>query len=828
MNFRKSIVLLIALGMIAALVACSSSSKSTPPAITVSLSSAPSSVLVNGTISITATVANDSANAGVTWSVTCGSSGSGACGAFSSANTASGTAVTYTAPAAVPTGNTVTITATSVTDTSASASTAAITINAIPTVSLSTPPTAVYVSDYFSITATTTDPAGVTWSAACVDEASPCGSFSSTSSLTGVAVTYTAPANPDTVTITATSVTDTAITASTAAITVNATSGYTVSISTPPPSTMTAGATATIAATTTDPAGVNWSCSTTGSAACSSSNFSPASTASGATTTFTAPAGAETVTITATSVADDAISNSATVTVTSGTSGGLSNGNYTFYLSGLDTDDYSLFFVAGTFNVSGGAITGGEQDYVDYNNLSNGGVGGADSINATGSSIVTTGDGNVQIVLNVCSGTDCTSNDTAVGVGGVETINAALRPTNPNRAVLTEFDSSGSASGEMRQQDTTAAGTTPAMGYAFTVSGFDTNEIVLNMGGIINVDGSGTISGAGSIFDVNDDSSGTTFQGETLEASSSTVSAPDAFGRVVFTITPSDSVDFPQIVWVGYIADSGRIYLVETADNYVGTTGGIAYSQGANTGTFGTSSVSGGTYGSVLTGFDANGPLQSVAQLTFNSNGTISGNIDFNDLSGSEPVSPDPVTAPSYTVDSTGRVTITGLTDTSNSISLTVQFYLDGNGEAVGITMDTTETLGSTLGGQITTADTDANFTGTYALVTEGWDGGESGEFSAVGSITATGVGDTFSGFTDVNFYGTTTTNATLSGSYTFDETGILSPSYFTGLDIDSTFANTDQFNIYMIGNNGSSSGPGDGVFIETDSNQLTIGFFQQ
>lgn len=600
------------------------------------------------------------------------------------------------------------------------------------TVTLSSTPTSLYTTAQTPITATTNDSAGVNWAAACKSGASPCGSFSATTSLTGVVVTYTAPANPDTVTITATSITSSSVSASAPAITVTA-----------------------------------------------------------------AP---------------------------------LANGNYTFFLSGLDTDDDSFFFVAGTFTVANAAIAGGEQDYVDdtfYSGSNNG--GGADSINATGSSITPTADGNLQIVLS--------TNDTVVGVKGVETINAALKPSNPTRAVLTEFDASGSASGELRQQDPTAAGATPSAGYAFVVSGWDGGEeqdgvlSILNMGGIINVDGVGTISGSGSIFDANDNSSGTAFQGETLQANTGTVSAPDSFGRVVFSITPTDTTDFPQISWVGYIADSSRINLVETADDYAGTTGGIALSQGANTGTFGTTSVSGGTSGAVTTGFDAIGALQLVTELSFTST-SVSGYIDFNDLVSVEPASPDPVSAASFVVDPTGRVTIPGLTDgsgTSLANNINLQLYLDGNGGLVAVTLDTTDNLGGTLGGQINNSGlTDANFTGTYALTASGWDGKEDGEFSAVGSLTATGTGDTFSGFTDLDFFGAPTTNEALSGTYTpLNTNGVLSPSTITGLDIDSSFANTDNINIYLIGIQGTNTGS-DGVFIETDTNQLMIGYFEQ
>jgi hypothetical protein len=276
---------------------------------------------------------------------------------------------------------------------------------------------------------------------------------------------------------------------------------------------------------------------------------------------------------------------------------------------------------------------------------------------------------------------------------------------------------------------------------------------------------------------------------------------------------------------VGYIVDSSQIMLVETNDLYLGTTGGVANSQGANTGTFGNSSISGSTYGAVMSGFDGAGALQTVADLTFNSGGTVTGFIDFNDLSSVEPASPDPVSAPSYTIDATGRVTVTGLTDGAGT-TLNLQLYLDGTGNAVAVTMDTTDNQGASLGGQLNAA-TMSNFTGSYALVAWGWDGSETGVFGAVGPVTATGAGGTFSGVADLNYFSTTTTTVpspdlTVSGTYSASATtGILSPSSITGLDVDSGFTSADVFNLYLVGTNG------DAVAIETDINQLTLGFFE-
>jgi hypothetical protein len=69
------------------------------------------------------------------------------------------------------------------------------------TISVSPTRAGLTVTQGLSVTATTNDSAGVTWTATA-------GSFSSTTSLTGVAVTYTAPSSAGSYTITATSVSD--------------------------------------------------------------------------------------------------------------------------------------------------------------------------------------------------------------------------------------------------------------------------------------------------------------------------------------------------------------------------------------------------------------------------------------------------------------------------------------------------------------------------------------------------------------------------------------------------------------------------------------------
>jgi hypothetical protein len=99
-----------------------SSSESVPSTISVSFENSPPATLqLNATTTITAIVDNDSTNAGVDWSLSCGSASD--CGTLNPAHTASGIPTAYTAPSAIPSGTTVAISAAATASKSTSAST---------------------------------------------------------------------------------------------------------------------------------------------------------------------------------------------------------------------------------------------------------------------------------------------------------------------------------------------------------------------------------------------------------------------------------------------------------------------------------------------------------------------------------------------------------------------------------------------------------------------------------------------------------------------------------------------------------------------------------
>ena len=323
-SYRSLIVILLAAVIAATNFGCGGSSASPPPpppppAISVSMSQATATVQAGATTQFSATVTNDSANKGVTWTVSCPVP---PCGTVSPTATSSGGTVTYTAPGTPPAFVfNATITATSVSNPSVFASA---TVN-VPEIIVSvTPgPTTVLAGSTAQFTATVTnDPPnkGVTWAVSC--SASPCGTILPGATASGAATTYIAPAAPPAsdlrVTITVTCV-DNPSEYENMIMTVPA-----IKISVAP-----AGALLPVnttqqfrAAVQNDPAnaGVTWTLAQNG-AACTTPACGVLSSGTTNPATYTAPATVPSpapVTLTATSVTDASKSAVATLNLTNG------------------------------------------------------------------------------------------------------------------------------------------------------------------------------------------------------------------------------------------------------------------------------------------------------------------------------------------------------------------------------------------------------------------------------------------------------------------------------------------------------------------------------
>jgi hypothetical protein len=662
-----------------------------PPTISVSLSPAPPTTLTAGqTASLIAVVSNDSGNAGVTWSVTCGGT---ACGSFNPTTTASGAATTYTAPANVPTGATVTIVASSVTDGTATAS---------------------------------------------------------------------------------------------ATITIAAPAGVSVSFAAQPPAALTIGNTFPLTAVVTGDSkngGVAWTV-TCGGAACGVLN--PTTTASNAATTYTAPAAiptGSTVKVTATSVSDNTKSASATITIVGPA---LADGTYIY--NGAGQDGNGVLYYAGAFTVLNGAVTGGEHDYLDQVNA------GSDAISAAGSSITTQPEGNVEIILN--------TGDANFGDNGTFTLRGTK--VSAARMQLTEFDDFATATGTLNLQTGKAA---PTGGYAFQISGLDgdTNgPNTLGIGGVLRISGA-AIDTTNSVFDFND--GGTVGQGQAF--TSGTVSAPDSFGRIQISLTPSSASGAPQFGMIGYVIGPNRIQLVETANDGInGTMGGTAFGQGTNTGTFSTGNVTGSVYVFTAVGDDGGG-MTIAGGLSLNAGGAVQGNVTLSDLSTNGSMN---VTG-SWTVDANGRVTVSNINPSPLGTPLAFQFYIDGNGNGAELGIDTSEVSAGTAYAQTSGNINAGNYAiGAFGFFLDGTVANQLDPWSAVGPLTITGT--SLNGFTDYNANGALTNNATLTG--TIDTTS--GQVAINGLDVNNT--NPDSYGFYPVDG-------GRTLLIEFDGNQLGIAFLE-
>ena len=479
----------------------------------------------------------------------------------------------------------------------------------------------------------------------------------------------------------------------------------------------------------------------------------------------------------------------------------LAPGNYVFSLTGADANGNGTYTVAGVFTVNGvGAITGGEQDFSDFN------VYEHDRITSGG--IAASADGNLIITLN--------TGDIHVGVNGTETLDATL--VSSSKALITEFDASASSSGELDLQATGL--TTPSGGLAFFLLGLDSTDNPLAVGGIINVDnsgGAGGISGTGSVFDINDNGAPLAKQSFTPSA----VTAPDALGLVTFTLNNSVA-GVGEITLVGYMVDASHIRLVEnySVDLLSGTTGGTALGQGASTGGFTTSSIEGKSFVFGTAGYDfVTGGLDVAGIVTANANGTtVGGNLSFNDITTHNAQGGTAITGGTYTVDSTGRVTATGVTDGA-TFTYNLQIYLDGNGNGQVISMDTADVLAGPGVGQTSGSFTAASFSGNYAvdLTTLVPSGGFLFEQDGVGTVAADGVGK-LTGFLDVNeSSGVPVPDLAVSNS-TFAVTA--TNGVFTGTITDPVSGNADAFTYYLADTTTV-------VAIENDASQLTLGLFE-
>ena len=672
-----------------------------------------------------------------------------------------------------------------------------------------TPPSALAIDATTALSAAVTNfssNAVIAWSAKC-GSAGACGSFSVSQTTSGGTTNYIAPSaipSGATVTITATLVGSTSQSVS-ASIKITPPQPITVSFLGVPPAFLQVNATVPLLAQITNDVSANPQVKWT--VACASpacGTFNPIATSSEEATNYIAPStipSGNHVTITATSITDPTKSASANITIIQPAST-LANGTYVFQLSG--PVGAAASFVSGVIVAQNGAITGGEQDYINYAFDQNAGQYTPVQALITGGSYTTTPDGNLQITVN--------TNDARIGVAGVETIDGVIvtNSVTNSRVLLTELNGS-IGSGTLDLQTSTAA---PSSGYAFTIFGVDSNGQPAGIGGILDIkldiNNQSEIVPASSVLDINDDFIFSPTQ--TLAATA--VTSPDQFGRVEFQLNPGTTSAFESINLDGYIVDAAHIRLIEIGgDQFQGVMGGTALGQTTSPGTFapGTSYVFGAS------GEEKNGgSLQVAGVFTANSSGGLTGTLNWNDLTEGTTQSPINFNTASYTVDPTGRVSLSSLTDGS-TFNYQFELYLTGSGEGLLLSSGTAEMLAGLAFEQ--QAGPFA-LGGSYGLsATEvGSSLGTLGAEASVGPIlVAAGTGtDTVTGFVD---FGNAAGDVPVTGSVTTTSTGIFTGT-LSGLDA-VTYATPNNFAFYLVDNSQA-------LMIETDNAQLALGYLLQ
>src|SRR5579862_6417841 len=478
-----------------AVTALSTTDHSEASAFTVTVTSTVTSITVTqfpppvapagSSVTLSATVAGDPASLGVDWKADCGGIDCTPAGFHS----ASGGTVNFVIPP--PTqflgivGSTVTITAFATADHSFSAVTSfqvsapiAVTITQQPPATMLTNATATLVA------VVQNDPtnSGVQWNVSCAGTS--CGTITPSQTASGAPAVFTAPsdlpssANP-VVTISAQSVAAPSSTVSNDKVVVTIVLPVSLKITQNVPNgTIVQGQSASlIAAVSNDTgnAGVDWSVTCGSPGSCGT--FSPAHTASGAATSYTAPSAipaAGTVTITAASTADSTKTDTQTVTViASPPPNSLLTGNFVMLLRSNNSQN-GAYMLGGVITGNGnGAITNANLDLADATGNSGNSIG---LLPGSKYSIGLDGRGQIQLLINIFGlnvsfgATGATSPCGSTPNCGSLTLSVVF--VTPKHAILSESDTFGTASGTLDLQNLQSFSGTISPGvYSLSLSG---------------------------------------------------------------------------------------------------------------------------------------------------------------------------------------------------------------------------------------------------------------------------------------------------------------------------------------------------------------------
>jgi hypothetical protein len=477
----------------------------------------------------------------------------------------------------------------------------------------------------------------------------------------------------------------------------------------------------------------------------------------------------------------------------------VSSTTYLYYLSGqeLSGDYYAL---AGAVQIDGsGTVLNGVQDYNNGSSIT--------SSQPTGDTI---SGGSLTVDPNTGQGTlSVTTNNTAVGVAGIETF--AVQFVNTNHALITQFDGTATSSGSLDFQNPTA---TLNGNYAFTLAGVDFFPFGSAFGGVFTVTAGTSLSGT---YDLNE--AGTVNLGLPLTG---TVT-PGLLGRG--TISSSLNYGGTPVVLNYYIVgpEAIRIIDVNTTDSGLGS----AFGQGA--GTFTDASLGPSVFGVSGVFGNPNSIFYGAAGMfTTDSAGNFSGVADDTELQFGNVLSAFPIAGGTYSIGSNGYGNLTVPFGSLGSISAMGLYMtdptlnlLDPNNTTTGLGGALLADMGGPLAGGagILLPQTDpsvASFTsntGSYAFGAQGLNNCCEFDFVGQGSIT----GGTLNGIGDLSDPALTFGASAMNFGVTFVGTPLPDPSNLGRYSLLSTNTVPNPLNVTV----GTTTTPLDVVIYQASGNQL-------
>ena len=529
-------------------------------------------------------------------------------------------------------------------------------------------------------------------------------------------------------------------------------------------------------------------------------------TATSSTLSANATSGAYSVTATATGATAPASFNLTNATATF----------FSFYVSGLETIDNSgnlpsYYALAGSVAIDGtGNVVSGEQDYNDGYQITSPQPGG-DAITGGTLAVDAKGQGTLTLVTN----------NTALGSAGTETL--GIQFVNANHALIVQFDGSATSSGSMDMQSLPSA---LSGGYAFTLSGVDSNYYAVAFGGVFSLS-SNTITGKVDVNDAGSFSLSQDFSG--------TITPADRYGRGQITGVSLDGLALSLNYYlVG--PEAIRIIAVDVSDSVVGS----AFGQGTNATAASNASLAKSVFGVEDNSWGSIYYAAVGMLIPHAASGTFAGVADNDEessiaaattISGSYSIASNGYG--SLTITNAGLLDVTsfGLYATDPALNLLDPNNTSGGGGALLLELDTG--LEGGVGVAIPQTDTaTTSFSGRYAFGAQdyesaflsgapGWEFDYIGQGSiSPGSLTGTGaVNDTFGFFNTtpkiynaVPFSGTITADAANPGRYTI-----------TPLDVIAVPGAPTPFSMAIYQASGSAL-----FWINEDANSLSFGTLQQ